>query len=105
MTHKRFAENDSDADEVPPETFLMVNVTSSHGKNGKCLVVDEYDFSKNKDNKDGSTVYICCDERTKNCKMRAKIDGEQLVWLTNVWLLLLVTLYFLISGCSHSRSK
>jgi hypothetical protein len=86
MRHKWFVYNGSNnkIEEIPPETFLMVNVASTRTDGGKSLIVDGYDFTKQKDNADGSTTYRCCEVNNKRCNMSVKIDGNQLIFMTNV---------------------
>jgi hypothetical protein len=72
-------------EEIPQDTFLTVNATSTRGDAGKCLVVDGYDFTKQRDNGDGTTVYQCCEMTTETkCKVTAKLDGKKLISMKDV---------------------
>jgi hypothetical protein len=97
MHDKWFVKHGSDEiQEIPPNTFLTVNVTSTRGTGGKSPVIDGYDFHKHRTNADGSTVYQCCEVGKQKCNIRANLKGNQLISITNVWFLLFITVYFLI---------
>jgi hypothetical protein len=85
MHDKWFVKHGSDEIQaIPPETFLTVNVTSSHGTGGKNLVIDGYDFHNKHTNLDGTTIYRCCELDKKKCNIRANLKDGQLISITNV---------------------